>query len=116
MRKGLLLAIVLMVSGCDKEPKPEPPPPPKPSIRVERQEDVKGVKLVIWYDNHHQESLGNHRYLPYVSFQIGDEADLREYKKQLEFALSQIEEIEQRMIVHEPEAKKGESSNEPHGP
>jgi len=102
----------MLVVGCNGKPSPPTPPPPKPTIRVERQENVNGVKLIIWYDNHKRDYLGSHQHSePYASFHVGDEADLREYKKQIEFALSQIEEVEQRMSVHEPEAKQDEGPN-----
>jgi len=104
MRKGFLLLVFLGMLGCESSPPTPPPPPPKPTIRVERQEDVNGVVLIIWYDDHHRDHLGNHNYTgPYARFCVSNKEELQEYKRQLEFLLSQIEEVEKRMTVHEPE-------------
>ncbi len=95
-----------MMSGCAQPNQQPAPPPPEPTVRVERQEDVNGVKLTIWFDNHNRTHHGNGRYSePFATFTLDDKEKLEKYKKQLEFAISQIEEVEKRMNVHEPEAK-----------
>lgn len=100
------LALLFIVVGCASKNQQPVPPPPEPTVRVERQEDVNGVKLTIWFDNHNRDHYGNNRWSePYSSFTLNDKEKLEKYKKQLEFAISQIEEVEKRMNVHEPEAK-----------
>ena len=100
------LALTL-TSGCSPSNQQPAPPPPEPTVRVERQEDVNGVRLTIWFDNHKRNHLGNNRWgEPYATFTLNDKEKLTEYKKQLEFVLAQIEEVEKRMTVHEPEAQR----------
>jgi hypothetical protein len=95
----LLFATIFAASvGC--HPEQAPPPPPQPEIRVERAETADGVSLTIKYKNH---PYGQNEHPKTV---IDTPEKLTNYKRQVQFLLSQLEEAEKRMSVHEQGGEK----------
>ncbi len=82
--------------GCGpSEPRPAPP---APEIRVERSESSgRGVTVKVHYS--HQDGGSS------SMVTLDSPEKLQEYKKQVSFLLTQLEEAEKRMQVHEPQPK-----------
>lgn len=101
MRWWLLMVVVFSMSGCipDKPPPPPPPPPPKPIVKVEREESNESVKVTVRYLNHRRYS--NEEF--YNTIETPEE--LNRYRKELQFALDQLDDASTRMQVHEQTEK-----------
>lgn len=96
MRRILTFLVVvsagLALTGCEAAPRPAPP---QPEIRVERSESTSdGVSITVRYLNH---ETGNN----YAHTVLNNPEKLQQYKKQVSFLLTQIEDAEKRMTVHE---------------
>lgn len=98
MRRILSLVALLslvFLTGCPSEPR-QKPPPPQPEIKVERSERTGAVVVTVYYLNHNrQQNCGN----SYATVSTLEE--IRAYKKQAEFLVSQLDEAEKRMATNE---------------
>jgi len=84
---ALVVAFSCAASGCKQERK-------SPVVKVERVERSGTASLKITYENH-----SSNNGTPYVDLHGPEE--VRAYKQQLQFLLSQIEEAEKRMDQNE---------------
>lgn len=84
-----VLALGLFMVGC------QPTTQRQPAVKVDRVERNNSATLKITYENH----SGGGNCTPYVELQTLEQ--LRAYKDQLKFLLSQIEEAEKRMDQNE---------------
>jgi hypothetical protein len=96
----LVLTFAAVSFSCaEKKPQPAPPPPPTSTIEVEEHETNKNISLTVRYVNHFQDYT--------VFVKLDSLAKLRAYKKEVEFLLQRIEQVEERMNVHEDKPKTG---------
>lgn len=93
MKRTLLLAALSLMAMCGCGPS-QPAPPPKPEINIEKQMSPTSATLVVRYKNHTRTDSG-------TTAKFDNLESLREYKKQVEFLLLQIEEAEKRMVTNE---------------
>lgn len=93
----LILVLLVFCIGCKPKPKPNlPPPPPKlPLIQYELIENVDGVEFKITYFFHYNNGEN------WVNTKLMNLEDVARYKKQVEFLLVQLEEVEKKMALHE---------------
>lgn len=94
MKRTLLLAAMSLMTMCGCGPSQPAPPPPKPEIHIEKQMSPTFATLVVRYKNHNRTDSG-------TTATFDNLESLREYKKQVEFLLAQIEEAEKRMVTNE---------------
>lgn len=91
---GLITLAILagMLVGCEDRIFVGPPA----TIAVERAEAATGgVRVIVYYRNH-QTSQQEHCFLT-----LDNVDQIREYRRQAEFLLNQLDEAERRMQVHE---------------
>lgn len=95
------LSVLIIIAGCQNVPRGAfSPPPPKPSIFIERGETVTGnASITISYKWHTVREGQN----PYVFLNTLEQ--IQNYKKEVDFLASQLDEVEQRMQVHEQQTK-----------
>lgn len=93
---GLLIAAIFL--GCADETT-APPPPPKPTIKVELNE----VGQVMVSFIHMKGTTDKYEY--HSEVELHTLADLRAYKKQVDFLVKQLDEAERQMEIHELEVK-----------
>ncbi len=109
-KNDLLLAacvvfLLVVIEGCDEVPQqltqPSPvvkvvlPPPQMPTIKVEIFDTSKEVELRVLYVNHFQ----NEKYYDYAILKTIE--DLKAYRKEVDFLVQQLDEVEKRMKTHE---------------
>jgi len=95
INKIKLLLVLMIIAGCDL-PLPPPPPPvvKSPHIKVIKNEaTVEGVSLKIMYSNNDDNVA--------CSVDINTIESLQNYKKELEFLMTQLDEAEERMKIYE---------------
>jgi hypothetical protein len=93
--KKIILALALIglclcsTTGCDKKSAAK-----QPQVKVERVERNNSSSLKVSYENHSCNNYGHYTELQSLE-------QLRAYKTQVQFLLSQIEEAEKRMDQNE---------------
>lgn len=92
----LILVLLIFCIGCPKPaPKPTPPPPPAPLIQCDLYENVDGIEIKVNYFYHYNNNKA------WVNVDLKNLEEVQKYKKQVEFLLTQLEDFEKRMTIHE---------------
>lgn len=106
---GVFLLLCLAIMGCAETPQPQSTaPPPKATIRVETSESSEGKAIIILYFDHHRVHWHENRYYRDTYHSISTVEEAIRYEKELQFALTQVQELQKRMEVREQHEKSPE--------
>jgi hypothetical protein len=92
---GIFLFAVIQQSGCNRPSEPLPPP----TIEVQRTDTTEAAGITVMFRSH---SINEQRKC-WVTLNSPEE--IEQYKKQVEFLLSRLDETLTRMNVHEQPPK-----------
>ena len=105
----VLLLVWFIFIGCDNDVKTTgirpTPPPPKPTIRIDQVETNLNNSISVWYINHNinvsrrNDSVDPVIGIPHVV--LNDIEQIQLYKKEVQFLLKRLEEVEEKMTISE---------------